>query len=71
MKRRETDTQFKMSKQNSILNLIDAYRITWKAVINESCMYGLDGLDRGLSYLLRSTLQYGSKSQYLFFLIFD
>lgn len=33
-KRRETDTQFKVSKQNSILDLIDidTYRILWKAV---------------------------------------
>uniref|UniRef100_A0A6N2ND82 Small ribosomal subunit protein uS7 domain-containing protein n=1 Tax=Salix viminalis TaxID=40686 RepID=A0A6N2ND82_SALVM len=42
-KRRETDTQFKVSKQNSILNLIDTYRILWKAVFDESRMYGLEG----------------------------
>ncbi|GJY24111.1 ribosomal protein S12 [Tanacetum coccineum] len=35
-KRRETDTQFKVSKQNSILGLIDTYRILWKAVFDES-----------------------------------
>src|SRR6185437_7540771 len=57
-KRRETDTQFKVSKQNSILDLIDPYRILWKAVFDESCMYGLEG---DLSYLSRSTLQYGVK----------
>ncbi|KAL6599058.1 hypothetical protein ACP70R_045922 [Stipagrostis hirtigluma subsp. patula] len=39
-KRRETDTQFKVSKQNSILDLIDPYRILWKAVFDESRMYG-------------------------------
>ena len=57
-KRRETDTQFKVSKQNSILDLIDTYRILWKAVFDESRMYGLEG---DLSYLSRSTLQYGVK----------
>nr|YP_010204761.1 ribosomal protein S12 [Leymus multicaulis]YP_010204805.1 ribosomal protein S12 [Leymus multicaulis]YP_010204844.1 ribosomal protein S12 [Leymus racemosus]YP_010204888.1 ribosomal protein S12 [Leymus racemosus]YP_010204971.1 ribosomal protein S12 [Leymus duthiei]YP_010205010.1 ribosomal protein S12 [Elymus hystrix]YP_010205054.1 ribosomal protein S12 [Elymus hystrix]YP_010205093.1 ribosomal protein S12 [Elymus virginicus]YP_010205137.1 ribosomal protein S12 [Elymus virginicus]QKZ94763.1 len=57
-KRRETDTQFKVSKQNSILDLIDPYRILWKAVFDESRMYGLEG---DLSYLSRSTLQYGVK----------
>ena len=51
-KRRETDTQFKVSKQNSILDLIDTYRILWKAVFDESRMYGLEG---DLSYLSRST----------------
>jgi len=45
---RETDTQFKVSKQNSILDLIDPYRILWKAVFDESSMYGLEG---DLSYL--------------------
>ena len=57
-KRRETDTQFQVSKQNSILDLIDTYRILWKAVFDESRMYGLGG---DLSYLSRSTLQYGVK----------
>lgn len=57
-KRRETDTQFKVSKQNSILDLIDTYIILWKAVFDESRMYGLEG---DLSYLSRSTLQYGVK----------
>ena len=57
-KRRETDTQFKVSKQNSILDIIDTYRILWKAVFDESRMYGLEG---DLSYLSRSTLQYGVK----------
>ncbi|RZC89084.1 hypothetical protein C5167_030777 [Papaver somniferum] len=57
-KRRETDTQFKVSKQNSILYLIDTYRILWKSVFDESRMYGLEG---DLSYLSRSTLQYGVK----------
>ena len=57
-KRRETDTQFKVSKQNSIFDLIDPYRILWKAVFDESRMYGLEG---DLSYLSRSTLQYGVK----------
>ncbi|KAJ4848579.1 hypothetical protein Tsubulata_043577 [Turnera subulata] len=52
-KRRETDTQFRVSKQNSILDLIDTYRILRKAVFDESCMYGLGG---DLSYLSRSTL---------------
>ncbi|KAB2009972.1 hypothetical protein E1A91_D10G207700v1 [Gossypium mustelinum] len=55
---RETDTQFKMSKQNSILNLIDTYGILWKTVFDESRMYSLEG---DLSYLSRSTLQYGVK----------
>ena len=54
------DTQFKVSKQNSILDLIDPYRILWKAVFDESRMYGLEG---DLSYLSRSTLQYGVKKQ--------
>ena len=54
----ETDTQFKVSKQNSILDLIDTYRILRKAVFDESRMYGLEG---DLSYLSRSTLQYGVK----------
>jgi hypothetical protein len=57
-KRRETDTQSQVSKQNSILDLIDTYRILWKAVFDESRMYGLEG---DLSYLSRSTLQYGVK----------
>nr|AFK49064.1 unknown [Lotus japonicus] len=57
-KRRETDTQFQVSKQNSILDLIDTYRILRKAVFDESRMYGLEG---DLSYLSRSTLQYGAK----------
>ncbi|KAJ4825617.1 hypothetical protein Tsubulata_039188 [Turnera subulata] len=43
-KRRETDTQFRVSKQNSILDLIDTYRILRKAVFDESCMYGLGGV---------------------------
>ncbi|KAH0438466.1 hypothetical protein IEQ34_023402 [Dendrobium chrysotoxum] len=53
-KRRETDTQLKVkvSKQNSILDLIDTYRILWKAVFDESRMYGLEG---DFSYLLKST----------------
>ncbi|KAJ6874237.1 hypothetical protein NC651_032915 [Populus alba x Populus x berolinensis] len=42
-KRRQTDTQFKVSKQNSILNLIDTYRILWKVVFDESRMYSLEG----------------------------
>ncbi|KAK7298013.1 hypothetical protein VNO77_47299 [Canavalia gladiata] len=54
----ETDTQFQVSKQNSILDIIDTYRILWKAVFDESRMYGLEG---DLSYLSRSTLQYGAK----------
>ena len=57
-KRRETDTQVQVSKQNSILDLIDTYRILRKAVFDESRMYGLEG---DLSYLSRSTLQYGAK----------
>ena len=57
-KRRETNTQCKMSKQNSILDLMDTYRILWNAIFNESRMYGLEG---DLSYLSRSTLQYGVK----------
>jgi len=57
-KGRETDTQFKVSKQNSILDLLDTYRILRKAVFDESRMYGLEG---DLSYLSRSTLQYGVK----------
>ncbi|KAK4718022.1 hypothetical protein R3W88_016360 [Solanum pinnatisectum] len=40
--REETDTQFKVSKQNSILDLIDTYRILRKAVFDESRMYGLE-----------------------------
>ncbi|KAL6511432.1 ribosomal protein S12 [Orobanche minor] len=54
----ETDTQFQVSKQNYILDLIDTYRILRKAVFDESRMYGLEG---DLSYLSRSTLQYGVK----------
>ncbi|KAL6556191.1 hypothetical protein OROGR_005479 [Orobanche gracilis] len=42
-KDRETDTQFKVSKQNSILDFIDTYRILRKAVFDESRMYGLEG----------------------------
>lgn len=57
-KKKETDTQLKVSKQNSILDLIDTYRILWKAVFDESRMYGLEG---DLLYLSRSTLQYGVK----------
>ncbi|KAH0446896.1 hypothetical protein IEQ34_024274 [Dendrobium chrysotoxum] len=49
-KRRETDTQLKV--KNSILDLIDTYRILWKAVFDESRMYGLEG---DFSYLLKST----------------
>jgi hypothetical protein len=60
-KRRETCTQFKVSKQNSILDLIDHYRIMWKAVFDESCMYGLEG---DLSYIFRDPpYNMGSKSQ--------
>ena len=33
----------KVSKQNSILDFIDTYRILWKAVFDESRMYGLEG----------------------------
>ncbi|RZC81258.1 hypothetical protein C5167_043822 [Papaver somniferum] len=58
-KRRETNTQFKVSKQNSILDLIDTYRIMWKFVFDESRMYGLEG---DLSYLSRSTLRYGTET---------
>ncbi|KAH0993551.1 hypothetical protein GBA52_005034 [Prunus armeniaca] len=36
----------------------NTYRILWKAVFDESRMYGLEG---DLSYLSRSTLQYGVK----------
>ncbi|TYG58798.1 hypothetical protein ES288_D08G251100v1 [Gossypium darwinii] len=57
-KGRETDTQFKVNKQNSILDLIDTYGILWKIVFDESRMYDLEG---DLSYLSRSTLQYGVK----------
>ena len=59
-KMRETNTQCKMSKQNSILDLMDTYRILWNAIFNESRMYGLEG---DLSYLSRSTLKYGVKKQ--------
>ena len=52
-KRRETNTQWKVSKHNSILDLMDTYRILWKVVFDESRMYGLEG---DLSYLSRSTL---------------
>ena len=52
------DTQFKVSKQNSICIYEIEYGILWKAVFGESRMYGLEG---GLSYLSRSTLQYGAK----------
>ncbi|KAG4162534.1 hypothetical protein ERO13_D01G120066v2, partial [Gossypium hirsutum] len=55
---REMDTQFKVSKQNSILDLIDTYGILWKIIFDESRMYDLEG---DLSYLSRSTLQYGVK----------
>jgi len=47
-----------VSKQNSILDLIDTYRIMWKVVFDESRLYGLEG---DLSYFSRSTLQYGVK----------
>ncbi|TYG79636.1 hypothetical protein ES288_D02G154100v1 [Gossypium darwinii] len=57
-KGKETDTQFKVSKQNSILDLIDTYKILWKTVFDESRMYSLEG---DLSNLSRSTLQYGVK----------
>ncbi|KAK4733691.1 hypothetical protein R3W88_007952 [Solanum pinnatisectum] len=57
-KGREMDTQFKVSKQNFILDLIDTYRIQRKVVFDESRMYGLEG---DLSYLSRSTLQHGVK----------
>jgi hypothetical protein len=57
-KMREIDTQFKVSKHNSILDLINPYRIMWKVVFDESRMYDLEG---DLSYLSRSTLQYGAK----------
>ncbi|KAK8302918.1 hypothetical protein V6Z11_D04G117100 [Gossypium hirsutum] len=57
-RKREMDTQFKVSKQNSILDLIDTYGILWKTVFDESRMYGLEG---DLLYLPRSTLQYGVK----------
>ncbi|KAI5677026.1 hypothetical protein M9H77_07976 [Catharanthus roseus] len=57
-KGRERNTQFKVSKQNSILDLIDTYRILRTAIFDESRMYGLEG---DLSYLSRSTLQYGVK----------
>ncbi|KAG8634275.1 hypothetical protein MANES_17G022694v8 [Manihot esculenta] len=53
-KRREMDTQFKVSKQNSYYT----YRILWKVVFDESRMYDLEA---GLSYLSRSTQQYGFK----------
>ena len=49
----------KVSKQNSILDFIDPYRILWKAIFDESHMYGLEG---DLSYLSRFTLQYGAKN---------
>jgi hypothetical protein len=42
-KMKETNTQFKVSKQNYILDLIDPYRIMWKVIFDESCMYGLEG----------------------------
>ncbi|KAF3775326.1 hypothetical protein EJ110_NYTH50739 [Nymphaea thermarum] len=32
-KRRETDTQFQVSKHNSLLDLIDTYRFLWKALL--------------------------------------
>jgi hypothetical protein len=56
-KMREIDTQFKMSKHNSTLDLINPYRIMWKAIFDESRMYDLEG---DLSYLSRSTLHYGA-----------
>nr|GLL25499.1 hypothetical protein LSAT_2X20640 [Ipomoea trifida] len=59
-KGRETDTQLKVSKQNSILDLIDTYRILRKAVFDESRMYGLEG---DLSYLSRSTTIWGKKAK--------
>ncbi|KAG5630664.1 hypothetical protein H5410_002381 [Solanum commersonii] len=46
------------NKHNSNTDLIDTYRILWKVIFDESCMYNLDG---DLSYLSRSTLQYGVK----------
>jgi hypothetical protein len=55
------DTQFKVSKQNSILNLIDPYRILWKAVFNESHMYGLEG-DLSQSFEIYPTI-WGQKAK--------
>ena len=50
-KGREMYTQFKVSRQNSILDLIDTYSILWKVVFDGSRMYDLEG---DLSYLSRS-----------------
>ena len=58
-KRSETTIHFKVIKHNAILDFIDTCRILWKAVFDESRMYNLEG---DLSYLSKSTLQYGSKA---------
>ena len=58
----ETDTQFKVSKQNSILDLTDTYRILWKAVFDESRMYGLEGDLSFISFEIHPTI-WGQKAK--------
>lgn len=60
--RGETDTQFQVSKQNSILDLIDPYRILWKAVFDESRMYGLGGDLSFISFEIHPTI-WGQKAK--------
>lgn len=64
-KGKETNTQFKVSKQNFILDLINTYKILWKAVLDENRIYGLEG---DLSYLSRSSTLHASKSKTFFFI---
>lgn len=61
-KGRETDTQFQVSKQNSILDLMDTYRILWKAVFDESRMYGLEGDLSFISFEIHPTI-WGQKAK--------
>lgn len=62
--RRETDAQFKVSKQNSTFDLIYPYKITWKAVFDENSMYSLEEY---LFYLSKSTQ--GQKAKKKLFVI--
>ena len=59
-------TQFKMSKHNLILGLIDTYRII-KTVFNKSCMDGLEGLSylSTQDELLLICMRFTEVSQYI------
>lgn len=43
LKRREMDTQFEVSKHNSILDLVHTCRIMSKVIFDKSRKYGLKG----------------------------